>query len=76
MLQMLMITEKYVILIRLYFFASFMNNIFFVKKLSTLEKQKICLLHSESTNLFSLNTNQNKNFNWIKVNYFGFIFQL
>ena len=50
--QTLIITQKYVIFIRFYFFAS-LNVIFFYRKIKYFEKYKICLLYSASTNLFS-----------------------
>ena len=50
--QMLIITEKYVIFIHLYFFASLML-FFFVEKWNPLKKY-FFLLSSASTNLFSL----------------------
>ena len=62
MLQMLMITLKY---IRLYFLAR--SNSSFCNKMKYFEKLKVGVLHLASTNLFSL-TQKKRFFNGIKVN--------
>ena len=60
-----MITEKYVIVIRLYFFAS-LNAIFFYKNQVLLKKNCYFI---QLQLIYFPNANKNKIFNLIKVNY-------
>ena len=61
-----MITQKYVIVIRLDFFAS-LNGIFLYKKMYFEKIAFFYYIHHQL--IYFPNANQNKIFNWIKVNY-------
>ena len=61
-----MITQKYVIVIRLYLFAS-LNGIFFCIKMKYFKKTIFYYIQYQL--IYFPNVNQNKIFNWIKLNY-------
>ena len=67
MLQMLMITQKYVIFIRLYFIASLKR--IFLDKNEVLWKNRKFVYYIQHQLIHFLHANQNKIFNWIKVDY-------